>query len=101
MKTWAVKTKQGWFLRDLPGFDDIREDSVQVEVALSSDEYEVRDYKELRGIAIMERFLEKEARSEPPLEGAEAGRTAFREKFGYEDINGMEDILRHLKGKPS
>lgn len=44
---------------------------------------------------------EWEEASEPPLEGAEAARTAFREKFGYEDVHGMEDILRHLKGKPS
>ena len=78
----------------------MRDDSAQVDGHLSPDEWDAREYKELRGIAIRERFLEKEARIQMPLEGAEAARTAFRKKFGYENVHGMEDILRRLKFPP-
>lgn len=97
MKTQAVRTINGWYLRDVPGFEDIHSNTVEVDVKLSAGESTRRDYKELRGIAIMERYLEKEERSEPVRQGSES-RDAFRKIYGYEGISGMEDVLRILKG---
>lgn len=63
MKAQAVKTKEGWYLQNLPGFDDIRSETVEIDVTLSAAEIACHDYKELRGIAFMERHVEKEAKS--------------------------------------
>ncbi len=95
MNTQMVRLQNGWFIPDLPGFDDIRDDMVTVSVELNCQELMQRDYKELRGIAIVERYQEKTAQEDPIPEVIE-GREVFRQHFGLEDVNSLADLWERL-----
>jgi len=43
MNTRMVRLQNGWYIPDLPGFDDIRDDTVAVSVELDSQELMQRD----------------------------------------------------------
>ena len=62
MQVQAVKLDQGWFIKDLPGFEEIKTDVIDIDVDLTPNQFHSLDYKELRGIAIMERYFEKRQR---------------------------------------
>jgi len=62
MQVQAVKLEQGWFIKDLPGFEEIKSDVIDINVDLAPNQLNGLDYKELRGIAIMERYFEKRER---------------------------------------
>ena len=64
MHAQMVRLKNSWYIPDLPGFDEIRDNTVIVSVELDRHESMKRDYKELRGIAILERYQEKTARED-------------------------------------
>ena len=96
MNTQMVRLQNGWYIPDLPGFDDIRDDAVAVSVELDHQELMQRDYKELRGIAIVERYQEKTAREDAIPEVIE-GREAFRQRFGLESVNSLADLLERLR----
>ena len=95
MKSIAIHHKDDWYLVNLPGFGGIPRKQIRVDVKLSVDEKEDNDYKSLRGAAILERYREKEARSN--VEEPEAKYvTAFDEVFGTEDINTIDDLLNNI-----
>lgn len=96
MHTQMVRLQHGWFIPDLPGFDDIRDDAVAVSVELDHPEFMQRDYKELRGIAIVERYQEKTAREDAIPEVIE-GREAFRQRFGLESVHSLADLWERLR----
>jgi hypothetical protein len=64
MKTIAIHQNDDWYLVNLPGYSDIPRKRIIVDVSLSAAEVAKSDYKSLRGAAIMERHLEKEARKQ-------------------------------------
>jgi hypothetical protein len=92
MKSVAIHQKNDWYLVNLPGYSDIPRKQIKVDVSLAHDEIVENDYKSLRGAMIMERYLEKEARSIVQEEGAEF-LTAFDELFGTRDIHTPDDLL--------
>ena len=96
MHTQMVRLQNGWYIPDLPGFDDIRDDAVAVSVELDHQELMQRDYKELRGIAIVERYQEKTAQEDAIPEVIE-GRDEFRQRFGLEGVNSVADLLERLR----
>ncbi len=95
MHTQMVRLQNGWYIPDLPGFDDIRDDAVAVSVELDCQELRQRDYKELRGIAIVERYQERTAREDAFPEVIE-GREASRQRFGLKGVYSFADFLARL-----
>ncbi len=59
MTATMVKMGDGFFIPKLEGFDDIKKDTITVTIDLAEDEHKSLSYKELKGIAIMERYYEK------------------------------------------
>lgn len=96
MHTQMVRLQNGWYIPDLPGFDDIRDDAVAVSVELDHLELMQRDYKELRGIAIVERYQEKTAWEDAIPEVIE-GRDEFRQRFGLKGVHSLADLLERLR----
>lgn len=41
MLTQAIKLDQGWLIKDLPGFDDIKQDVINVDVRLQRKQEEI------------------------------------------------------------
>lgn len=95
MHTQMVRLQNGWYIPELPGFDDIRDDAVAASVELDHLELMQRDYKELWGIAIVERYQEKTGRENAIPEVIE-GRDEFRQRFGLEGVNSLADFLARL-----
>lgn len=96
MHTQMVRLQNVWYIPDLPVFDDIRDDAVAVSVELDHQELMQRDYKELRGIAIVERYQEKTTQEDAIPELIE-GRDEFRQRFGLEGVNSVADLLERLR----
>jgi len=59
MTALMVKMGDGFYIPKLDGFDDIKKDTISVNIDLSEDESNYLSYKELKGIAIMEKYYEK------------------------------------------
>ena len=95
MQTQAVKLGDGWFIKYLPGFEDIKRDVINVDVLLSSQEPEICDYKELRGIAIMERYYEKQQREKIASKVNDEYHAQFRQQFGL-DSTKFSDAIKGL-----
>lgn len=84
MQAQAVKLEEGWFIKYLPGFDDIKREVINVEIELSAQEFSDLDYKEIRGVAIMERYFEKQQRETMEPSRSADYRAQFRKQFGIE-----------------
>ena len=69
---------------------------IDVDSDLSKKKYLNLDYKDLRGIAIMERYFEKQAR-ETPIPKNSNDRESFRQNHGYTDIHSFDDVLERIK----
>lgn len=87
MQAQAVKLNEGWFIKYLPGFDDIKRDVVNVDIELSAQEFRELDYKEIRGVAIMERYYEKQQREVIEPSRSEEFRAKFRKQFDISSVN--------------
>ena len=59
MTATMIKMDGGFFIPHLEGFDDIQKDTIEVNIELEQDEVDSLSYKELKGIAILERYHEK------------------------------------------
>ena len=59
MTATMIKMNGGFFIPHLEGFDDIQKDTIEVNIELEQDEVDRLSYKELKGIAILERYHEK------------------------------------------
>ena len=59
MNAVMIKMGDGFFIPKLDGFDDIKKDTILVNVDLAKEEQSQLSYKELKAIAIMERYYEK------------------------------------------
>lgn len=84
MQVEAVKLDEGWFIKYLPGFDDIKREVISVDIELSAHEFHELDYKEIRGVAIMERYAEKQQREMKDPQRSAEFRAQFRKQFGIE-----------------
>lgn len=95
MQVQAVKLNQGWFIKNLPGFEDIKSDVIDIEVDLTSQQFHHLDYKELKGITIMERYFEKRQREIYETEDITDLRVEFRKRFGI-DSNSFSESIKEL-----
>jgi hypothetical protein len=59
MTATMIKMDGGFFIPHLEGFDDIQKDTIDVNIDLQAEEVDRLSYKELKGIAILERYYEK------------------------------------------
>lgn len=59
MTTTMIKMGDGFFIPKLEGFDDIKKDTISVNIDLADEEHNSLSYKELKGIATMERYYNK------------------------------------------
>ena len=59
MTTIMIKMDNGFFIPELKGFDDTKQDTLLVDINLAKDEADLLSYKELRDIGIMERYYDK------------------------------------------
>ncbi|MEA1983384.1 MAG: hypothetical protein U9N39_07560 [Campylobacterota bacterium] len=59
MTAIMVKMGNGFFIPKLDGFDDIQKDTISVNIDLTQEEHSLLSYKELKGIAIIEKYYQK------------------------------------------
>ena len=59
MTTTIIKMDDGFFIPKLDGFDDINKDVLSVNIDLAQEEVDSLSYKELKGIATLERYHDK------------------------------------------
>ena len=95
MQVQAVKLDQGWFIKDLPGFEEIKADVINIDVDLAPNQFHSLDYKELRGIAIMERYFEKRQRETQESKNITDLQAKFRKQFGISS-NRFSESIREL-----
>lgn len=94
MQVQAIKYGDSWLIKNIPGFENIKSDVVTVNIDLSGDAWSSFDYKELRGIAIMERYYEKQKREIPSSVSVDDLRRKFRKKFDIDSTS----LSAFLKG---
>jgi hypothetical protein len=82
MQAKAIKFKQGWYIQNLPGFEEIKADMIDIDVELTHDQFKKLDYKELKGIGIMERYFEKRQKEVIESKNTIELRANFRQQFG-------------------
>lgn len=92
MQVQAVKLNQGWFIKDLPGFEKIKSDVIEIDVDLTPSQFQYLDYKEIKGIVIMERYFEKRQREIYETKSVEDLQAKFREQFGIPSRSFSESI---------
>ena len=95
MQVQAVKLDQGWYIKDLPGFEDIKTDVIDLDVDLTPNQFASLDYKELRGIGIMERYFEKRQRETQEFRHIADLQAIFRKQFSISS-NPFTESLREL-----
>ena len=59
MTATMIRVEDGFFIPKIDGFDDIKKDVIKVNIDLDKHEYDELSYKELKGIAIMEKYQDK------------------------------------------
>jgi hypothetical protein len=62
MKTIAIHQHDDWYSVQITGLGSIGKSEIEVELKITDKEVSQLDYKTLRGMAILERFEEKEER---------------------------------------
>ena len=92
MTALMVKMGDGFYIPKLDGYDDIKKDTISVTIDLSEEEYRSLSYKELKGIAIMERYYEKQKNEIETDTALTQDQIAFRKKHRI-DMN-LDDYLR-------
>jgi len=93
MQAHAIKYKDGWFIRDLPGFEEIKSNVISLNVDLTETEWGEMDYKELKGVAIMERYAEKQSRETPPSYQVSDIQKEFKNHFKLNECS-LKEWLR-------
>ncbi|MFZ2406667.1 MAG: hypothetical protein WAW41_16155 [Methylobacter sp.] len=89
MQTQAIRFKDGWYIKELPGVEDIQKDTIMIDVAIAEQDMTELDYKQQRGLAATEQYMVKRNREE--LRKADINRNlAFRKKHGIVSTNFSE-----------
>lgn len=95
MQAKAVKFKQGWYIQDLPGFEEIKSDVIDIDVELTHEQFSKLDYKELKGISIMERYFEKRQREIQHAVSLIEVQETFRKQFNL-PTGRFADVLKEI-----
>ena len=89
MQTQAIRFKDGWYIKELPGLEDIQKDTIMIDVAIAEQDMTELDYKQQRGLAATDKFLVKRNREE--IRQADISRNLeFRKKHGIVSTNFSE-----------
>jgi len=64
MQTQAIRFKDGWYIKELPGVADIQKDTIMIDVAIAEQDMTELDYKQQRELAAMDKYLVKRNREE-------------------------------------
>ena len=80
MTALMVKMGSGFYIPKLDGFDDIQKETIAVNIDLAEEEQENLSYKELKGIVIMERYLDKLNNQIEPSTAVNEAQINFRNK---------------------
>lgn len=94
MKTKAIKMNNGLFIPHIGAFEDIRKEVIEIEIDVSKEESSQLEYKELRGLAIMERYYEKENRS--IKEKNDNVEMSYKNKFKNKTITSIETLIEAI-----
>lgn len=86
MQAQAVRLNDGWYIKHLSGFEDIKSDTITLNVELNADQQHY-DYQELKGIAIMDRYYEKQQREERRQVDIAEIQAKFRAQFSITSTN--------------
>jgi hypothetical protein len=95
MQVQAIKLDQGWFIKELPGFEEIKTDTINIDVNLTPNQLLSLDYKESIGIAIMKRYYEKRQRENHESKNIADLQAKFRKQFSISSIR-FAEIIREL-----
>ena len=95
MEVQAVRMKKGWYIKNLFGFEDVKKDIITLVVDIPEKELSTLDYKELRGIAIMERYNEKRKRETIYRKDMESIQKKFRKEHNIKSDNFI-DALKEI-----
>lgn len=95
MQVQAVKLNQGWFIKDLPGFEKIKTDVINIEVDLTQNQFQGLDYKEIKGIVVMERYFEKQQREICETKNIGDLQAAFRKQFNI-SAKSFSELIKEL-----
>ena len=96
MQVQAVKLDKGWFIKELPGYEEVKAEVIDIEIELSPRQTTNLDYKELRGINIMERYFEKRQRETISRKDITELQQQFQKKFGISTSKSFKNTLREL-----
>ena len=87
-----VKMGDGFYIPKLDGFDDIKKDIIYVNIDLTEEEHNNLSYKELKGIAIMERYYEKQKNEIEIDESISDAQIKFRKM--YKTTMNLDEYLK-------
>ena len=96
MTATMIKMDNGFFIPKLDGFDDIKKDNIKVNVDLAKEEYNQLSYKELKGIAIMERYYQKLENQVEHKKANHQTKEEFRIKYNIDIDVELSTFLKEL-----
>jgi hypothetical protein len=96
MQVQAVKLDQGWYIKNIPGFEDVKSDVIDIEIELTPNQNTNLDYKELSGISIMERYFEKRQRESQSKKDTTDIQEKFQNRFDISTNKTLKESLKEL-----
>ncbi len=96
MQVQAVKLDQGWYIKNIPGFEDVKSDVIDIEIELTHNQNTNLDYKELSGISIMERYFEKRQRESQSKKDTTDIQEKFQNRFDISTNKTLKESLKEL-----
>ena len=96
MQVQAVKLDQGWYIKNIPGFEDVKSDAIDIEIELTPNQNTNLDYKELSGISIMERYFEKRQRESQSKKDTTDIQEKFQNRFDISTNKTLKESLKEL-----
>jgi len=83
-----IKTEKGFLIPDLKGFDNINKEIITVDIKIKEN----FSYKELKEVAILEKFKEKQKRLIDFSKNISEMQKEFRKKIGYRNMS-LDELL--------
>jgi len=94
MQTQAIRFKDGWYIKELPGVEDIQKDTIMIDVAIAEQDMTELGYKQQRDLAAMDKYLVKRNREE--IRQTDMSRNLeFRKKHGIV-FNNFSEAMKAL-----
>jgi len=98
MKTTAIHQHDDWYSVQISGLGSSQKSKIEVEINITDKEFLDMDYKTLRGLAILERYEEKEQRQ---IDEETIPLYISLALSPDELINSTEDLIQKVKTLPN